>query len=115
MYILYISFILAIPASPNSIKNIDVELLQKRIAQLEEENKAVRDDAFQLAKETCEVEEHEKKLMAELTMQLNTTNRQFEEIRKFKYFCLLTYKFIQFFIYNASGMCVFHKATKKII
>lgn len=71
-------------ASPSSNKNINFELLQKRIAQLEEENKALREEASQLAKETCEVEEHEKKLMTNITMQLHTTTRQFEEMRKYK-------------------------------
>lgn len=67
-------------------------MLQKQIAQLVDENKGLREEASQLAKETCEVEEHEKKLMTNLTMQLHTTNRQFEEMRKFIIVLVVSYK-----------------------
>lgn len=49
---------------------------------MEEENKALRQEATQLAKETIEVEEHEKKLISDMTSQLFTTNSQFDDIRK---------------------------------
>lgn len=62
-------------------KTINLDILQKKIAQLEIDNKALRDEAIQLVKETDEVEEHERKLMADITNQLNSTTSEYDGLR----------------------------------
>lgn len=53
-----------------------MDLLQKKISVLEVENKTLRTEASQLAKETDEVEEHERQIMDEIKEQLNSTRDQ---------------------------------------
>lgn len=52
--------------------------MQKKISSLEEENKTLRAETTQLVKETDEVEEQERKLMADITDQLNSANYQYD-------------------------------------
>lgn len=58
-----------------------MDILQKKISQLEIDNKTLRDEAIQLVKETDEVEEHERKLMADITNQLNSTTSEYDGLR----------------------------------
>lgn len=55
-----------------------MDLLQKKITSLEEENKTLRAETSQLVKETDEVEEQERRLMADITDQLNSANYQYD-------------------------------------
>lgn len=62
--------------------------MQKRIHNLEDENKTLKQETAQIAKEFDECEEHEKRLVAEITAQLSDTNHQFEgmslELERYK-------------------------------
>lgn len=55
-----------------------MDLLQKKITNLEDENKQLRTEVSQIAKETDEVEEQERRLMADITHQLNSANYQYD-------------------------------------
>lgn len=66
--------------SPTFSKSVTFDLLQKKIASLQDENKSLKVEASQLAHQTDEVEAHEKKLMEELSTQLNDANSQFESL-----------------------------------
>lgn len=76
--------------SPSNTKptafNFDV--LQRKISQLETENKTLHSEVAQVVKETDEVEEQERRLFLDLSEQLNSTNLQFEslefEIERYK-------------------------------
>lgn len=69
-------------------KNINLELLQRKIHGLEIENKSLRAEATQLVKETDAVEEAERKLMEDITQQLNSANYQYDglslELERYK-------------------------------
>lgn len=52
--------------------------MQKKISQLETEKKSLREEFSKLVKETDEVEEQERKLMADITNQLNSTTNQYD-------------------------------------
>lgn len=52
--------------------------MQKKISHLESENRTLREEATQIVKETDAVEEQERKLMADITNQLNSANYQYD-------------------------------------
>lgn len=62
--------------TPISLTSFNLDLLQKKISTLESENKTLRLEASQIAKETDEVEEHERRLMDDIKEQLNSTRDQ---------------------------------------
>lgn len=64
--------------TPTISKSITLDLLQKKIQSLQDENKSLKQEAFQLAKETDEVEEQERKLMENITVQLNSAHSEFD-------------------------------------
>ncbi|KAM7353475.1 trafficking kinesin-binding protein milt isoform 3-T3 [Cochliomyia hominivorax] len=66
--------------SPTYSKSITLDLLQKKIAALQDENKSLKLEASQLACETDEVEAHERQLMDDISSQLNDANKQFEAL-----------------------------------
>lgn len=66
---------------PNSKSmNFNFDVLQRKINLLETENRTLHSEVAQVVKETDEVEEHERRLMQDLTEQLNSTNHEFESI-----------------------------------
>lgn len=69
----------ASPTNPKSA-TFSFDVLQRKINQLEIENKTLHSEVAQVVKETDEVEEQERKLMSDLSEQLNTSNFQFESI-----------------------------------
>ncbi|XP_037050623.1 trafficking kinesin-binding protein milt isoform X2 [Bradysia coprophila] len=75
-------------STPVVSKNINLDLLQRKISSLEVENKSLRAEATQLVKETDEVEEAERKLMEDITQQLNSANYQYDglslELERYK-------------------------------
>ncbi|XP_058060576.1 trafficking kinesin-binding protein milt isoform X2 [Anopheles bellator] len=64
--------------TPTASKSINLELLQRKVKQLEDENKSLRVEAAQLVQETDECEEQERKLMADIANQLTTANSEFD-------------------------------------
>lgn len=66
--------------TPNLPKSFNLDLLQKKIGQLEDENKSLRSEANQLARDTDAVEEQERRLMADITAQLNSAHYQYDGI-----------------------------------
>ncbi|XP_053697532.1 trafficking kinesin-binding protein milt isoform X2 [Sabethes cyaneus] len=64
--------------TPTTSKSVNLELLQRKVKSLEDENKSLRSEAAQLVKETDECEEQERKLMADIANQLNTANSEFD-------------------------------------
>ncbi|XP_055707803.1 trafficking kinesin-binding protein milt isoform X3 [Phlebotomus papatasi] len=66
--------------SPSASKSINLDLLQKKIHTLEEENKQLRMETAEIAREFDEAEEQERKLVADITHQLTSTNTQFEGV-----------------------------------
>ena len=75
---LIILFIYYFAVTPTASKSINLDLLQRKISTLEVENKTLRSEVAQVVKETDEVEEMERKLMEDITHQLNSTNVQFD-------------------------------------
>lgn len=69
-------------SSPQNAKslNFNFDVLQRRINLLETENRTLHSEVAQVVKETDEVEEQERRLMNELTEQLNSTNHEFDHI-----------------------------------
>lgn len=61
-------------------KSITLDLLQKKVNSLLDENKSLKSEATQLAHQTDEVEEHERRLMADISAQLNDANSQYDNI-----------------------------------
>lgn len=65
-----------------------MDILQKKISELEVENKSLRAEAAEIAKETDEIEEQERRLMADIKIQLNSSNSQFDglnlELERYK-------------------------------
>lgn len=61
-------------------KSITLDLLQKKVNSLLDENKSLKCEATQLAHETDEVEEHERRLMADISAQLNDANSQYDNL-----------------------------------
>uniref|UniRef100_A0A8W7K630 Uncharacterized protein n=1 Tax=Anopheles albimanus TaxID=7167 RepID=A0A8W7K630_ANOAL len=64
--------------TPTASKSINLELLQRKVKQLEDENRSLRTEAAQLVQETDECEEQERKLMADIANQLTTANSEFD-------------------------------------
>lgn len=68
--------------TPTASKSINLDLLQRKISTLEIENKSLKLEVAQVVKETDEVEEQERRLMEDITQQLNSTNYQFDGLSK---------------------------------
>uniref|UniRef100_A0A1B0FPX3 Trafficking kinesin-binding protein milt n=1 Tax=Glossina morsitans morsitans TaxID=37546 RepID=A0A1B0FPX3_GLOMM len=66
--------------TPTYAKSITVELLQKKINSLEDENKSLKMEASELVHQTDAVEAHERQLMDDITTQLGDVNKQFENL-----------------------------------
>ncbi|XP_017854440.2 trafficking kinesin-binding protein milt isoform X2 [Drosophila busckii] len=66
--------------TPTMSKSITLDLLQKKVNSLLDENKTLRSEATQLAHQTDEVEEHERRLMADISAQLSDANSQYDNI-----------------------------------
>lgn len=64
--------------TPTFSKSVTLDLLQKKIASLQDENKSLKIEASQLAYQTDEVEAQERKLMSDIASQLNDANQQYE-------------------------------------
>lgn len=58
----------------------NLDLLQKKVSNLESENKALRNEASQLVKETDEVEEIERRLMDNIRDELSSTKDQYDHL-----------------------------------
>lgn len=74
--------------TPVLSKSINLDLLQRKVNSLEVENKSLRAEATQLVKETDAVEEAERKLMEDITHQLNSAHYQYDglnlELERYK-------------------------------
>lgn len=80
--------LLSFPAvTPTASKSINLELLQRKVKQLEDENKSLRTETAQLVKETDECEEQERRLMADIANQLTTANSEFDGLSKYGLYC----------------------------
>ncbi|XP_017069664.2 trafficking kinesin-binding protein milt isoform X1 [Drosophila eugracilis] len=66
--------------TPTMSKSITLDLLQRKVNTLLDENKSLKCEATQLAHQTDEVEEHERQLMADISAQLNDANSQYDNI-----------------------------------
>ncbi|EAT43865.1 AAEL004722-PA, partial [Aedes aegypti] len=64
--------------TPTTSKSVNLELLQRKVKSLEDENKSLRSEAAQLVQETDECEEQERRLMADIANQLSTANSEFD-------------------------------------
>lgn len=60
-----------------SLTSASLDLLQKKVSNLENENKALRNEATQIAKDTDEVEEIERRLVDNIRDELNSTKDQY--------------------------------------
>lgn len=69
-----------VPGTPNFSRSFNLDLLQKKIGNLEDENKSLRSEASQLVRDTDAVEEQERKLMEDITAQLNNAHYQYDGI-----------------------------------
>ncbi|KAK7870038.1 hypothetical protein R5R35_011998 [Gryllus longicercus] len=58
------------------LRSINLELLQKHVSSLEEENRSLRHEASQLAHETADCEQAEQRLVQELSLQLSSANQE---------------------------------------
>jgi len=56
--------------TPTGMRGVSVEFMQRRVGQLEDENKKLRREANQLAHDTDECEEAEKRLVLDVAEQL---------------------------------------------
>ncbi|XP_011199813.2 trafficking kinesin-binding protein milt isoform X3 [Bactrocera dorsalis] len=66
--------------TPTFSKSITLDLLQKKIATLQDENKSLKLEALQLASETDDVEAQERQLMEDITSQLNEANGRYDSM-----------------------------------
>lgn len=66
--------------TPMSLTTVNLDLLQKKVSILENENKSLRNEATQLAKETDEVEEIERRLMDNIRDELCSTKDQYDHL-----------------------------------
>ncbi|XP_055302856.1 trafficking kinesin-binding protein milt isoform X2 [Sitodiplosis mosellana] len=66
--------------TPMSLTSVNLDLLQKKVSILENENKALRNEATQLSKETDEVEEIERRLMDNIRDELSSTKDQYDHL-----------------------------------
>ncbi|XP_049862160.1 trafficking kinesin-binding protein milt isoform X4 [Schistocerca gregaria] len=64
--------------TPTSLRCINVELMQRRIGSLEEENKQLRREASQLASDTAECESAEQRLVQDIAQQLANSSMEVE-------------------------------------
>ncbi|KAH8251397.1 hypothetical protein KR032_010678 [Drosophila birchii] len=74
------NFIYISTDTPTMSKSITLDLLQRKVNSLLDENKSLKSEATQLAHKTDEVEEHERQLMADIGAQLNDANSQYDNI-----------------------------------
>lgn len=58
-------------ATPTSLRHINVDILQHRVRNLEDENKSLRLEACQIANDTQEIEDKEKELVSDVIKQLS--------------------------------------------
>ncbi|XP_054742299.1 trafficking kinesin-binding protein milt isoform X2 [Anastrepha obliqua] len=63
--------------TPTFSKSITLDLLQKKIASLQDENKSLKLEVVQIASQTDAVEAQERQLMEDITAQLNEANGRF--------------------------------------
>lgn len=63
-----------------SLTSLNLDLLQKKVSTLEHENKSLRNEASQLAKETDEVEELERRLLDNIRDELSSTKDQYDHL-----------------------------------
>ncbi|XP_055845307.1 trafficking kinesin-binding protein milt isoform X1 [Episyrphus balteatus] len=68
------------PAANGSQAYVSLDMLQDKIATLQEQNTSLKLEVSQLADETDQVEARERKLMEDITMELNSTHSQFESL-----------------------------------
>ncbi|XP_017134455.1 trafficking kinesin-binding protein milt isoform X2 [Drosophila elegans] len=66
--------------TPTMSKSITLDLLQRKVNTLLDENKSLKCEATQLAHQTDEVEEHERQLMADISAQLSDANSQYDNL-----------------------------------
>ncbi|XP_031619311.1 trafficking kinesin-binding protein milt isoform X3 [Contarinia nasturtii] len=66
--------------TPMSLTSVNLDLLQKKVSILENENKSLRNEASQLVKETDEVEEIERRLMDTIRDELSSTKDQYDHL-----------------------------------
>lgn len=66
--------------TPMSLTPASLDLLQKKVSQLESDNKALRNEATQIAKETDEVEEIERRLLDNIRDELSSTKDQYDHL-----------------------------------
>lgn len=67
-------------ATSSSQAYVSLDMLQEKIATLQEQNTSLKLEVSQLADETDQVEARERKLMEDITMELNETHSQFENL-----------------------------------
>lgn len=63
-----------------SLTTVNLDLLQKKVSILENENKSLRNEATQLTKETDEVEEIERRLLDNIRDELSSTKDQYDHL-----------------------------------
>lgn len=76
---MFVNFFSA-PATPTATKSINLELMQKKITTLEEENKTLRTEVRQIVLQTDETEEAEKRIMEELSQQLGYRSTELDSL-----------------------------------
>ncbi|XP_065352268.1 trafficking kinesin-binding protein milt isoform X2 [Cloeon dipterum] len=64
------------PNTPTAAKSVTLDLLQRKVANLEVQNTVLKAEATQIANETAIVEEKEKQLLTDITTQLSAANRE---------------------------------------
>ncbi|XP_071546512.1 trafficking kinesin-binding protein 1 isoform X2 [Panulirus ornatus] len=66
--------------TPTGVRLVNVDILQHRVKNLEEENKTLRLEASQLASDTLECEDKEKELVSDVIKQLSDANLQVSQL-----------------------------------
>ncbi|XP_050691976.1 trafficking kinesin-binding protein 1-like isoform X2 [Eriocheir sinensis] len=66
--------------TPTSLRHINVDILQHRVRNLEDENKSLRLEACQIASDTQEIEDKEKELVSDVIKQLSDANIQVSQL-----------------------------------
>lgn len=79
--IFFLIFSIFFIATPLGARSINIDILQRKVTQLETENKLLRVEAEQIANETTSVEEQERKLMDDIVYQLSSANTESHAIR----------------------------------
>uniref|UniRef100_A0A336LLR6 CSON011190 protein n=1 Tax=Culicoides sonorensis TaxID=179676 RepID=A0A336LLR6_CULSO len=67
--------------TPLGARSINIDILQRKVNQLETENKLLRVEAEQIANECGSVEEQERKLMDDIVYQLSSANNESHAVR----------------------------------